>query len=83
ISTGETHSVKELVQTAFSYLDLDYKEFVVIDERFIRPAEVDLLIGDNSKAKKELGWEPEVSFDGLVKMMVDSDMALLKKENQL
>ncbi|MCP4156244.1 MAG: GDP-mannose 4,6-dehydratase [bacterium] len=83
ISTGETHSVKELVQTAFSYLDLDYKEFVVIDERFIRPAEVDLLIGDNSRAKKELGWEPEVSFDGLVKMMVDADMALLKKENQL
>lgn len=82
IATGETHSVQELVEVAFSYLDMDYKDYVVIDERFIRPAEVDLLIGDCSKAKKKLGWEPEVSFEGLVKMMVDSDMAQLEKEIQ-
>jgi GDPmannose 4,6-dehydratase len=79
VATGETHSVKDLVKAAFSHLDLDYKEFVTIDERFIRPAEVDLLIGDSSKAREKLGWEPEVSFEGLVKMMVDRDMELLKK----
>ena len=83
IATGETHSVKELVSTAFSYLDMDYKEFVVIDERFIRPAEVDLLIGDSSKAQKVLGWKPEVNFEGLVLMMVDADMASLKKEHNM
>lgn len=83
IATGETHSVQKLVETAFSYLDLDYKDFVVTDPRFIRPAEVDLLIGDGSKAKKILGWEPEVSFEGLVKMMVDSDMELLKKQHNI
>lgn len=83
IATGETHSVKELVETAFNYLDMDYKDFVVIDERFIRPAEVDLLIGDNSKAKKKLGWKPEVDFEGLVKMMVDADLELLKKEHNI
>jgi len=83
IATGETHSVKELVETAFTYLDMEYKDFVVIDERFIRPAEVDLLIGDNSKAKKKLGWEPEIDFERLVKMMVDADMELLKKEHNI
>ena len=83
IATGETHSVKELVETAFSYLQLDYKEYVVIDERFIRPAEVDLLIGDSSKAKNQLGWKPKVNFETLVKMMVDSDMKLLKRELHL
>jgi GDPmannose 4,6-dehydratase len=81
IATGETHSVKTLVETAFSYLDLDYKDFVVTDPRFIRPAEVDLLIGDGSKAKNILGWQPDVTFEGLVKMMVDADMELLKKEH--
>ncbi len=80
ISTGETHSVKELVEIAFSHLDLDYKKYVKKDKRFIRPAEVDLLIGDHSKAKRILNWEPEVSFEKLVKMMVDSDMKLLRKE---
>ncbi len=83
VSTGETHSVKELVEVAFSYVGLDYKDFVVIDERFIRPAEVDLLIGDNTKAKEKLGWAPEVSFEQLVKMMVDSDLAALKKEHRM
>ncbi|MCP4217913.1 MAG: GDP-mannose 4,6-dehydratase [bacterium] len=83
ISTGETHSVKELVENAFSHLELDYKDFVVMDERFIRPAEVDLLIGDSSKAQNKLGWKPEVTFEGLVKMMVDADMKMLKKEYNL
>ena len=83
IATGENHSVKELVETAFSYLELDYKDFVMIDERFIRPAEVDILIGDSSKARKKLGWIPQVNFQQLVKMMVDADMKLLKKEYHL
>ena len=83
IATGETHSVKELVETAFSYLDLDYKEFVKTDEQFMRPAEVDLLIGDSSKAKEKLGWEPEVNFEQLVKLMVDEDLKLLKKEYRI
>jgi len=82
ISTGKTHSVRDLVDIAFSYLDLDYKKYVKKDKRFFRPAEVDLLIGDHSKAKKELNWEPEIGFEKLVKMMVDSDMKLLKKENK-
>lgn len=78
ISTGETHSVQELVEVAFSHAGLDWKKHVKIDPAFIRPAEVDLLIGDASKAKKELGWAPEVSFEGLVKMMVDADIERLK-----
>lgn len=80
IATGETHSVQELMEVAFSYLDLDYRDFVVIDKQFIRPAEVDLLVGDNSKARKILGWKPDVDFAGLVKIMVDSDLELVKKE---
>jgi GDPmannose 4,6-dehydratase len=80
ISTGETHSVKELVEIAFSYLGMDFRDYVIMDERFIRPAEVDLLIGDSTKAQKVLKWKPEVNFEGLVKMMVDSDLKLLKKE---
>lgn len=83
IATGENHSVRELVETAFSYLDLDYKDFVMIDERFIRPAEVDILIGNSAKAREKLGWIPAVNFQQLVKMMVDADMQLLKKEYHL
>ncbi|MDQ1353340.1 MAG: GDPmannose 4,6-dehydratase [Acidobacteriota bacterium] len=83
IATGENHSVRELVDTAFSYLDLDYKDFVMIDERFIRPAEVDILIGSSAKAREKLGWIPSVNFQQLVKMMVDADMKLLKKEYHL
>ncbi len=83
IATGETHSVRELVELAFSHLDLDYRDFVVQDERFMRPAEVDLLIGDPSRAREELGWEPEVSFKELVRMMVEADMARLKREQEL
>jgi len=78
IGTGETHAVREFCELAFSHVDLDYKKFVVQDEKFYRPAEVDLLISDPSKARKALNWEPAVSFKELVTMMVDSDMARLK-----
>ncbi len=78
ISTNETHTVKEFVELAFARADLDWKKYVKLDERFMRPAEVDLLIGDYSKAKKILGWQPKTSFNDLVKMMVDSDLAMVK-----
>ena len=69
------HSVQELLETAFGRLDLDWRQYVKIDPRYYRPTEVDLLIGDASKAKQTLGWKPEVSFKELVHMMVDSDLA--------
>ena len=74
ISTGVTKSVRDLVEVAFGHVDLNYEDYVTLDPRFVRPAEVDLLVGDCSKAKEKLGWEPEVSFEGLVKMMVDADL---------
>jgi GDPmannose 4,6-dehydratase len=77
IATGETHTVKELVQVAFDHAGLDWEKHVKLDPAFIRPAEVDLLIGDPAKAKKNLGWTPKVSFEQLVKMMVDSDIERL------
>ena len=80
IATGKTHSVQELVETAFSYLDLDWKEYVVQDPRFMRPAEVDLLVGDAGKAHRKLDWEPTISFEALIKMMVDADLKKLEKE---
>ncbi|MCK4835000.1 MAG: GDP-mannose 4,6-dehydratase, partial [Candidatus Aminicenantes bacterium] len=83
IATGETHSVRELVEIAFSHIDLDYHDFVKVDDQFKRPAEVDLLIGDSSKAREKLGWEPTVSFRKLVEMMVDSDMQVVKAEYDL
>ena len=79
IGTGETHAVREFCEIAFSHADLDYKDYVVMDEKFYRPAEVDLLISDPSKAHAQLKWKPSVSFKELVKMMVDSDLARLKK----
>ena len=79
IATGQTHSVEDFVKTAFSYVNLDYKNYVVTDPRFVRPAEVDLLLGDASQAKKQLDWQPEVTFEELVKMMVDADMERLTK----
>lgn len=79
IGMGETHSVREFCEVAFSRVDLDYKEFVVVDERFYRPAEVDLLISDPVKARIQLKWEPAVSFKELVTMMVDADIARLQK----
>lgn len=79
IGTGETHPVREFCEIAFAHVDLDYKDYVVMDEKFYRPAEVDLLISDPTKARTQLKWEPAVSFKELVKMMVDSDLARLKK----
>jgi GDPmannose 4,6-dehydratase len=78
VATGETHEVREFCEVAFAHLGLEYGDFVVQDERFMRPAEVDLLVGDPSKARAELGWELQTSFRDLVTMMVDADMALLR-----
>ncbi len=78
IATGKTHSVRELCETAFRCVGLDYEEFVKIDQAFMRPAEVDLLVGDASKAKKVLGWKCETDFYGLVEMMVDADTKALQ-----
>src|SRR3954451_22167049 len=80
ISTDETHSVRELCELAFGHVNLDWEKHVVIDEKFFRPAEVDLLVGDSSKARSELGWKPKIEFSELVRMMVDADLALLKGE---
>lgn len=78
ISTNETHSVQEFVEIAFDHVKLDWKKYVKLDPKFLRPAEVDLLIGDATKAKTKLGWTPEVSFHGLVTMMVDADLERLR-----
>jgi GDPmannose 4,6-dehydratase len=83
IATGQTHSVEKLLNIAFGAVDLDWKKYVVQDERFMRPAEVDLLVGDPTKAGQQLGWEPQVSFEQLVQMMVESDLQLLKAEHKL
>jgi len=81
IATGETHSVEELVNVAFSHVGLKWQDYVVIDPKFVRPAEVDLLIGDASKAKAVLGWEPRTSFESMVRLMVDSDIERVSREN--
>ena len=78
VATGETHSVEQFLNVAFEHLDLDWREYVVQDGRFMRPAEVDLLVGDAGKAGDVLGWEPSVSFTELVKMMVDADLVMLR-----
>jgi len=80
ICTGETHSVREFCETAFRCVGLSYHDYVVQDPLFYRPAEVDLLVGDSAKARKELGWKPEKSFEELIEMMVDYDLQLLGKE---
>ncbi|HKK19760.1 MAG TPA: GDP-mannose 4,6-dehydratase [Opitutales bacterium] len=80
MATNETHSVKEFVQETFALLDLDWEEHVDYDKRYERPAEVDLLIGDASKAKRQLDWEPKVRFKDLVKIMVDADLVIAKQE---
>ncbi len=80
IATGETHSVREFLEESFSHVDLDWQEYVESDPRFFRPAEVDLLIGDPSKARKILGWEPKTKFKDLVAIMVDAEIAQLEKE---
>lgn len=83
IATGETHSVREFLDEAFGHLDLDWNKYVEIDPRYFRPAEVDLLIGDATKARQKLDWEPKVSFKELVTMMVESDVAELKKKHNI
>src|SRR6187401_184549 len=82
VATGETHSVRELVEVAFSHAGLDWEKHVALDPKFLRPAEVDLLIGDPRKAKQKLGWTPSVDFAGLVKMMVDADLSRLSNAPQ-
>jgi len=83
IATGETHSVREFLDEVFGLLELDWQEYVEIDPRYYRPAEVDLLLGDASKAKKVLKWEPKVNFSGVAKMMVQADMKLAEREKIL
>lgn len=83
VATGQTWSVREFCERAFGHAGLDYKEFVAFDQRYLRPAEVDLLLGDPAKAKTKLGWEPKTSFDELVKMMVDNDVELASREKTL
>ena len=78
IATGQTWSVKDFLDKAFTFVNMNWKDYVVFDERYLRPTEVDMLIGDASKAKHKLGWEAKTSFDELVKIMVESD---LKKYN--
>lgn len=80
VATGQTHSVERLLEVAFSTVDLEWRNYTVQDERFMRPAEVDLLVGDPTKAHAKLGWEPEVSFEELIQMMVEADLERLKKD---
>ena len=83
IATGETHSVREFLHEAFSYVGLDWQKYVQIDPKYFRPAEVDVLVGDASKAQRKLGWSARTRFNGLVRLMVDADIAALKNERKL
>lgn len=83
IATGETYSVRQFVEKVFSKLDMDYNKYVSIDPRYFRPTEVDILLGDSTKARKFLGWQPKVSFDKLIDMMLAADMEMAKKEKTL
>lgn len=78
IETDKTYSVRDLLEEAFRYVNLEYKDNIIVDDKLLRPAEVDLLSGDPSKAKKKLNWVPEVSFSQLIQMMVDSDLETTK-----
>ena len=80
VATGETHSVREFCELAFAAAGLDWEQYVVVDPRFLRPAEVDLLVGDATKARERLGWEREVDFPRLVQMMVEADLALVRQQ---
>jgi GDPmannose 4,6-dehydratase len=80
VATGETHSVREFLELAFGMLDLDYRDFVAFDPRYTRPSEVDVLLGDATKARQQLGWKPEIDFPGLVQMMVEHDLELARRE---
>ena len=82
IATGETHTVREFCELAFSHVGLDYKKYVISDKKYFRPTEVDLLIGDASKARERFGWKPTTGFSDLVKLMVDADLALMKETNK-
>jgi GDPmannose 4,6-dehydratase len=82
VATGENHTVREFLEATFSHLDMDWREYVEIDPRYFRPTEVDTLLGDASKARKKLDWRPRVGFDELVRMMVDSDLALAEAEKR-
>ena len=82
IATNETHSVREFLEAAFAHAGLDWKKYVELDSRYLRPAEVDLLMGEYSKAKRQLGWEPKTRFADLVKLMVDADVELLRRHRQ-
>jgi len=79
VATGKTHSVRELCEVAFGHVGLDWRDHVVVDERFLRPAEVDQLVGDPTKAREKLNWEPTVSFEELIRMMVDADLNVWKR----
>ena len=83
IATGETHSVREFAQRVFQKLDLEYERYVAIDKRYFRPTEVDVLLGDPTKAKKKLGWESKVNFESLIDMMIAADMELARREKTL
>jgi GDPmannose 4,6-dehydratase len=83
VATNETHSVREFCAEAFALLDLDWERYVRLDKRYERPAEVDLLIGDASKARQRLGWEPRVRFKELVRLMIEADLELAKREAQI
>jgi GDPmannose 4,6-dehydratase len=83
VATGETHSVREFTENVFQKLGLDYEKYVSIDPRYFRPTEVDVLLGDSSKARRKLDWKPKVNFDQLIDMMIDSDMELAQKEKTL
>jgi GDPmannose 4,6-dehydratase len=82
VATGETHSIREFLDEAFGHVGLSWKKHVEIDPRYYRPAEVDLLIGDASKARRQLGWKPRTKFADLVKLMVDADIKLLKDHRE-
>jgi len=83
ISTGITHSVRDLVQIAFDYVNLNWKDYVIVDPKFVRPAEVELLLGDSTKALKKLGWAPETSFEELIKMMIEADLERIENDIKL
>ncbi|NVM26984.1 MAG: GDP-mannose 4,6-dehydratase [Desulfobacterales bacterium] len=83
IATGKNHSVREFTEKVFQKLELDYQEYVAIDQRYFRPTEVDVLLGDSTKAQKELGWKPKVRFDQLIDMMIEADLELANKEKTL
>jgi GDPmannose 4,6-dehydratase len=83
IATGQSHSVREFLEVAFGYVGLDYRDFVETDPRYYRPAEVDMLLGDASKARRKLGWKPRVGFEDLARMMVEFDMDMAAREKML